>query len=102
MEKTLKKFISNISPKSTREIVEDHVCSVEERENNEVYINIDRWYAFNSLNSHEHIWNTIKWVKKTFWESKKTILRLQAHLKKWEQFEHHDREENIPYLIHYN
>ncbi|MDD3646066.1 MAG: hypothetical protein PHH06_01505 [Candidatus Gracilibacteria bacterium] len=102
MEKNLKEFISNVSPKNTREIVEDHVCRVELTESDEVTINIDRGYAFNSLNSHEHIGNIIKGVKKTFGDEKKVIMKLEAHLKRGERFEHHDREENVPYIIHYN
>ena len=101
MEKNLKKLVENISPKSTREIVEDHVNSIELTDSDEVIVMVDRRYAFNNLHSSEHIWNLISWVRKAFWEDKETVLKLQAHLMKWETTEHHDREMNVPFKIHY-
>lgn len=101
METNLNKLIENISSKSTREILEDHVKSIELTDSKEIILIIDRKYAFNILRSHEHIWNIISWVKKSFWDNKETILKIKSHLMKWENIEHHDREMNIPYMIHY-
>lgn len=102
MEANFKKIIENISNKSIKEIIEDHVKSIKLTNSDEVVILIDRRYAFNILHWHEHIWELISWVKKTFWEEKETVLKLEAHLMKWETREHHDREMKIiPYRIHY-
>ena len=102
METKLKKLIENIHPKVTRKIFETHVTEIElNEEEKEAVILVDKKYAFNDLNSRDHIWNVIKWVKKTFTNDYKTVLKLRAHLLKGEKTEHHDREMNTPYIIHY-
>lgn len=103
METNLKNLVNNVSHKSTREIIEDHVKEIIiDNDKKSTTIHIDRKYALNQLISHEHIWNLIKWVKKTFWEDYETILKTDSHKMKWENLEHHDREMNVPYYIHYN
>jgi len=102
MEKELKILIKNISSKLTREIIEDHVKElILNSDKKEVTIIIDRKYALNYLHSSKNIWDVLKWIKKTFGDDYKTILKLNAHLMKSEKIEHHDREMNLPYKIHY-
>lgn len=101
MEKYLKWLLENIHNKTTKEILENHITNISVDDFNKVLITIDKRYVFNDLNSHEHIWNIILWVKKTFWDDSETILKLQSHLMKDEDIEHHDREINVPYMIHY-
>lgn len=101
MEKKLKKLLKNTHNKYTREIIEDHVNNIDLTNSDKVILTIDRKYALNMLNSHEYIWSVISWVKNTFWKEKKVVLKSQAHLLRNEKFEHHDKEMNIPYMIHH-
>lgn len=102
MEEILKKLLENISPRTTREILEDHVKEITvDDDNKSVTIEIDRTYALNQLSSSDHIWSIIKWIKKSFWEEYETILKNLDH-SVWRYWnEHHDREMNIPHFIHY-
>ncbi len=102
MDLNLKKLIEEISPRLTKEIIEDHVKEViVDIEKKIVTITIDRKYALHQLSTHEHIWNVIKWVKNSFWEDFETIIKSIDH-SVWRYWnEHHDREINIPQMIHY-
>ena len=101
MEKDIKEFLENISSKSTRELIQEHLSSLEITKNKEIVMVIDRKYAFNNLNSHEHRESVIKWLKKAFGEDKILILKLGSHLMRWEEREHHNREMNVPHAIRY-
>jgi hypothetical protein len=102
MDANIKKLIEWILPKSTREIVEDHVKEIIINvEAKNITLLIDRTYALNQLSSADHIWNLIKWVKKSFWNESETILKTKCHTLKGEKKEHHDREINVPHTIHY-
>lgn len=103
METNIKKLIGNISGKSTRKIVEDHIKELNiNTENKSIIIILDKKFALHQLSSNEHIWDLLKWVKKSFWEEYETILKSNPHITRGEKDEHHDREMNVPHTIHYN
>ena len=102
MEHSKKVLLKNISPKAVRELLKEHLSKISrDKKSKEVTLTIDKKYSFNSLNSSDSIKRIIIWIKNTFGEDYKTVLKLSSHLMKGENTEHHDREMNTPYKVHY-
>lgn len=102
MEHILKELLKNISPSSVKKLVEEHVDKIKvDNENKKITLKVNKKFVFNTLNSAEYIWDLIKWIKKTYGEDYKTVIKLSNHIMKGEDTEHHDREMNTPYKVHY-
>lgn len=102
MEAVLKNLIINVWDREISELIKDHVAEIDlNSDKKEVSLLLDKKYAMNYLHNHRQLHHLIRWIKKTFWDEYSTILKLQAHLMKWESTEHHDEEMNIPLFIHY-
>jgi len=97
MEPLLKKFLAKVSPRETRELVQDHVKRVEVSPGGrEITLHVDKRYAFRAINSHDHVESVIRSVKKAFGTSVSTVIELDLVARK-----NHEREKAVPHAIHY-
>lgn len=96
MQKELKIYIDNLSPKETRQIVEKHAKRIDlNEEENQIIIIIDKKYAYNDLISSPHIENAQKAVKQSFGEKYEPVIKFE-----WGEEPHEGREKNVPHHIH--
>jgi len=96
MEKLLKKFITRVTPRETRELVQDHVKKLEWAEDLEqATLLVDKRYAFHVINSHGHIERVIAGVKKTFGRQAGTVVQFDKRAA------NRDREKAVPHAVRY-
>lgn len=96
MEHLLKKFLSKVRPRETRELVQGHVKRLELAGPAEtVVLHVDKRYAFHEINSRGHIERVIECVKRTFGTKVATVIQLDKNSS------NREREKAVPHAIHY-
>lgn len=96
MEKMLKLFMAKMRPRETRELLQDHVRRLElSPGGSAVTLYVDKRYAFNAINSFEHIEEVVKHVKDVFGKQVTTIVQLDK------SDTQREREKAVPHAIHY-
>ena len=96
MEQNFKKFLANLRPRDTRELVADHVRRVELNPTTRTAtLYVDKRYAFNTIVTREHIEQVIRAVRKAFGEGFGIVITLGPLDGRAE------REKAVPHAIHY-
>lgn len=96
MEHQLKHFLSQVRPRETRELVQEHVKRLEFSEAQPaVTLHVDKRYAFHEINSPDHIGQVVECVKKSFGKHVATIVQLDKNAS------NREREKAVPHAIHY-
>jgi acetylornithine deacetylase/succinyl-diaminopimelate desuccinylase-like protein len=96
MEAILKRFLTQVSPRDTRELVQDHVKKLElSPAKDTLTLHVDKRYAFHAIISHDHIERIIRCVKKSFGKSVTTVVQLDKNSG------NRLREKAVPHAVHY-